>query len=346
MAAAPGWGHWDKALPACAGEGPAPHELGAVLSRAVHSRVPHDCLHLMGMNPGNGVVAFAFWHRLSAQLVRDQMLNSYLGDDRCRPPDLARLRVPAGRGEGGPRTREILATHGLGSELRVLLRDPRGVWGVLALMRESGSPAFTDDDARRAMEATGLMIHTLRTYVTAAPLREPAPGPPPGVIVIGPDQQVRGMTLQAQAWIAGLKMVTPACDLRQIARALAAEVALAARQPCDERDGRRPALLLPATHVGQWLEVHAQALSDQAAGEVAVVVQPARGADLWSVVASWYGITAREKTVICRLGEALSPKQIARRMDVSVHTVNDHLKSVFRKTGTRGRDELLAAIRL
>lgn len=344
--AEPEWGRWERELPECAGQGPAPHELGEVLSRAVRTRIPHDCLHLMGMNPGNNVVAFAFWHHLSARFVRAQMLNSYLGDDRCRPADLAPLRVPVGHGEGGPRAHDILASQGLGSELRVLLRDAHGVWGVLALMRQSGSPAFTDDDARNAVGATGLLVRTLRAYVTAAPLREAVNSPPPGVIVIGPDQRVRGMTAEAQAWIAGLKMVTPNCDQRQVARAFAAEVCLAARQPPDQRRWRRPALLLPAAHAGQWLAVHAQPLSDDAAGEVAAVVQPAHGADLWSAVAAWYAITARERTAISWLGEALSAKQIARRMEVSVHTVNDHLKSVFRKTGTSGRDELLAAIRL
>ncbi|MEV6734181.1 MULTISPECIES: helix-turn-helix transcriptional regulator [unclassified Streptomyces] len=35
---------------------------------------------------------------------------------------------------------------------------------------------------------------------------------------------------------------------------------------------------------------------------------------------------------------------MARHLDLSPYTVNDHLKALFRKTGADGRDELIAAL--
>jgi len=36
---------------------------------------------------------------------------------------------------------------------------------------------------------------------------------------------------------------------------------------------------------------------------------------------------------------------VARSLAISPHTVDDHLKSIYRKADVRGRDELLALLR-
>ena len=52
---------------------------------------------------------------------------------------------------------------------------------------------------------------------------------------------------------------------------------------------------------------------------------------------------ARERRVLELLCRGAAPKQIARLLGLSAHTVNDHQKAVFRKTSAAGRDELMAA---
>ncbi|MFI7639080.1 LuxR C-terminal-related transcriptional regulator [Nonomuraea sp. NPDC049400] len=55
-------------------------------------------------------------------------------------------------------------------------------------------------------------------------------------------------------------------------------------------------------------------------------------------------MTAGERRVIESLYAGAAGKQIARDLDLSLYTVNDHLKSVYRKTRAQSRDELIAAI--
>jgi DNA-binding CsgD family transcriptional regulator len=58
-----------------------------------------------------------------------------------------------------------------------------------------------------------------------------------------------------------------------------------------------------------------------------------------------YGLTPAESHVVGEMANGLSLEQIATKQDVSKHTVRDHLKSVFAKTGLRRQVELITLIR-
>jgi DNA-binding NarL/FixJ family response regulator len=53
-------------------------------------------------------------------------------------------------------------------------------------------------------------------------------------------------------------------------------------------------------------------------------------------------LTPREIEVLGAIGEGLTNKAIARRLDISPHTVKFHIESLFRKLGARTRTEALA----
>jgi DNA-binding NarL/FixJ family response regulator len=57
-----------------------------------------------------------------------------------------------------------------------------------------------------------------------------------------------------------------------------------------------------------------------------------------------YGLTNQEQTVTGLVCRGLATREIAERLPISAHTVQDHLKSIFDKTGVRSRRELVAAI--
>ena len=53
-------------------------------------------------------------------------------------------------------------------------------------------------------------------------------------------------------------------------------------------------------------------------------------------------LTPRELEVLGAIGEGLTNKAIARKLDISLHTVKFHVESLFRKLGARTRTEALA----
>lgn len=55
-------------------------------------------------------------------------------------------------------------------------------------------------------------------------------------------------------------------------------------------------------------------------------------------------LSPREQEVIGLLLEGLGTSDMAHRLSISEHTVRDHLKRLYRKTGTRSRSELLSIL--
>ena len=57
-----------------------------------------------------------------------------------------------------------------------------------------------------------------------------------------------------------------------------------------------------------------------------------------------YGLTQRERQVINLLKRGLSNNEIADMLVVSVHTIKDHLKNIFHKTGANNRTDLVCRL--
>lgn len=53
-------------------------------------------------------------------------------------------------------------------------------------------------------------------------------------------------------------------------------------------------------------------------------------------------LTAREQEVLALIGSGLMIKQVAARLDIGYHTVNDNIKSIYRKLGIRTRAQAAA----
>jgi DNA-binding CsgD family transcriptional regulator len=54
----------------------------------------------------------------------------------------------------------------------------------------------------------------------------------------------------------------------------------------------------------------------------------------------WFDLTDRERAVACLAGRALTNQQIANRLGISPHTVNFHLRQIFRKLDIESRVQL------
>ncbi|MVO89247.1 helix-turn-helix transcriptional regulator [Streptomyces sp. p1417] len=356
-----------RELSAAVREGADAGELAAVLSRWIAPAVPHDASCLVATSPavGFGIPAFSFWDRVEPGVGQALMHRFYAGQDPCSARELARRPVPAGTvaataltepSPGSPHP--PLADLGVGGELRVLLRDTRGgVWGLLALLRSRGVRPFDEADVRHAARLGPVVREFLRAYVTSGPLTPATPAPPPGVVIVGPDGTVRAATPQADTWHERLRTRgVPEWAGPSFLAGLADHARAHGR-------GRRtgpPLLIGPAAPYGTWISCHAQLLVGEGegegadrgegarerggGGEVAVVLHTPAREHLLPSFCDWYGITLREREVVHHLCEGTAPKQIARHLHLSAHTVNDHIKAVLRKTGATGRDELTTAL--
>ncbi|GAA5082485.1 DNA-binding CsgD family transcriptional regulator [Thermocatellispora tengchongensis] len=326
-------------------QGIAGEHLGAAISAAIAPWIPHDALRLVGTSPATGLGqgSFSFWHRYERDLAAALLAHRHTHGDPHRPSSLVRRQVPVAVAGADERTRRTFAACGASCELRLLLRDRRGVWGLLGLVRARDARPFTGEDLRRAALLGPALMTALRRYVTAGPLAPTMAALPAGVIVVGADRAIRAVTPQAQAWLDRLR-----CGDRHGVHAWLADMfvtalAMDAGEHVRGPDGARPIICAPAARYGRWLAVEGQALDEEGTGDVAVVIQSAAGGLMLPSFCDWYAITPRERRVLELLCRGAAPKQIARLLDLSAHTVNDHLKAVFRKTGAAGRDELMAA---
>ncbi|ATY13402.1 LuxR family transcriptional regulator [Amycolatopsis sp. AA4] len=298
--------------------------VGEALSRALAPLVPHDALRVAATSPAAefGPAAFSFWHKFDPDLGLALLHRAYA----C---------------ERSPSAPALYDGYGVGSALLVQIRDRRGSWGSLELLRSHGGRRFDDEDARRAARLGPALARVLRWYVTAGPLAPQIPMLAPGVLIVGPDHRLRAATPQALAWRERLRASRRTPDFTDAAHL--AGLSLQTRRHLADPRARRPVLTAPAASHGRWISCHTQPFDD-GSGDVAVVIEACTGKRLLPSFCDWYRLTPRERQVVQHLCDGAAAKQIARRLDLSVHTVNEHLKAVFRKTAASGRDELVAAI--
>ena len=315
------------------------HELGAELSAALSGLVPHEGYCLIGFDPVSGLRAFHTDRDTLAGSPARLVRNETVEHDLHRFADLARRPSPVGTlGSGAPgedrspRLHEILAEQGFGRELRLALRNRGTLWGALVLLRERGRPPFTDEQAITITAIAPPLTQAVR-QVNVRLRRQPPPPLAPGVVIVGPDDSAEAISPQAAAWFsdfAAAEQPLPYVVLQAVA---------AAR---NKQGARGDQLARIRTRSGRWLCLAACPLGG---GRVAVVLQPATTDQLVPALAAWYGFTPRQLDVLRFLVQAHSIKQIARRLELSPHTVEDHLKTLYRKTGTNSQQELIAALR-
>ncbi|MCA2227743.1 helix-turn-helix domain-containing protein [Nonomuraea aurantiaca] len=80
--------------------------------------------------------------------------------------------------------------------------------------------------------------------------------------------------------------------------------------------------------------VRASLLGEGPLAPVAVLLAVARPAEMAPLLADMYGLTQRERRVTELVAQGLPTRQIANRLHMAAYTVQDHLKSIFAKSGT------------
>jgi DNA-binding CsgD family transcriptional regulator len=90
--------------------------------------------------------------------------------------------------------------------------------------------------------------------------------------------------------------------------------------------------------------VRASLMGEGRTAPVAVLLEAARPAEMAPLLADVYGLTPQERRVTECVAQGLPTTQIANQLRMSAYTVQDHLKSIFAKTGTGSRGDLVARL--
>ena len=115
--------------------------------------------------------------------------------------------------------------------------------------------------------------------------------------------------------------------------------------------GGVPAPVLVPTRHGTVISLDAipfprdfQSLVRNAAGMLTLHVIDASKTSMKPTLIEVFGLTEREAETTTHLVEGLSLAEIAAKMNISIGTARQHLKSVFAKTGTRRQSELVLRV--
>jgi DNA-binding CsgD family transcriptional regulator len=248
-----------------------------------------------------------------------------------------------------------LATTGprvanLSHELRAACVDDGECWGVIALFRTGDKPVFSAEEAALLQGISVPLAAALRR----AALR---PGPVagvrlnedgPGVLILGSDNEVLMTNGVARHWMDEL---APPHDRPAALVPLAVhQVAGRVRAQVGSSDNGPGRLAEPYCRVrtgsGRWLTVRASPVDgDLPVGQgVTVVIDAASSLHVAQLLMLAHGLTRRERQVLHRVIAGTASAGIASQLNISVNTVQDHLKAIFAKVGVRSRGQLVAQL--
>ena len=243
----------------------------------------------------------------------------------------------AGQPENCRRFREFLKPRfGFTDELRVAFRGQGITWGVLALYRGEGDEPFTADDAQTLASVCEVVADAIRRALFTTRSRDLHAGRGQAVVIVDADGRVRDMTAAARERIEDLG----GWESGSLPTSVLA-VAAAARTSADLATTRA------LGRAGVWLTLRASTLNAPTARpDVVITMDVAQGADISPLTLAARGLTAREQDVAGLVLQGASTRVIAMTLHLSPHTVQDHLKAIFTKTGVNSRREMIAELLL
>ena len=234
--------------------------------------------------------------------------------------------------------------YGIGDELRGSFLVDNVYWGAAGFLREEGEPWFTEEERRFLLSVSESLADGFRRAMLLASIVEQAPSEEaPGVIVFDGDGEPEFISPAAERWIAEMVEEPPPANAAE-----SRIVQVVATRARSIEAGQDPLGLAARSRVqtrsGTWLLLYGTPLAGGTDNRIAVIIQPAPASEVAPLVALAYGLTDREceVTQLCMQGH--STKVMARALHVSPYTVQDHLKSIFRKTGVRTRGELVGQV--
>ncbi|MEO6125501.1 MAG: helix-turn-helix transcriptional regulator [Ilumatobacteraceae bacterium] len=231
---------------------------------------------------------------------------------------------------------DMLAGYGVTDIASMVFRDRFGCWAFLDLWRIGGT--FATAEIRSLVGATEIVTKSLRrcalrTFeLSDAHVRAARHGA--AVVLLRGDLSLRAQTAETEVY---LRAIVPPEGDRPAIPAAAYNVGAQLLAVEDGVDRHPPSARV---HLGDgsWVTLRAGRINDG----IAVTIEPSTSTERIDLFCRAAGLTGRETELVCRLASGTDTRAVAAEMFVSMHTVQDHLKSIFAKTRVNSRRELIA----
>jgi DNA-binding CsgD family transcriptional regulator len=304
-------------------------------TRLMTSDAPHELI-------SEGVFTLEEAAGAGALLVRSEYfvedVNTFAGLAARRVPVGILSEATAGRPERSARYRDLLEPSGIPYELRAAFVNRGRCWGAVHIARREDRPDFTAQDAAVLAELTRVIADGIRTSVRFDAARQGQDSAAPGLVVLGPANEIELITPPAEELLATMRSSVLA-DTAQMATPV---IALASYVRGRGREaGVEPDVVAVPTPSG-WITLHASLPRGAADGQVAIVLERSATPHTTALRLEAHGVTAREREIATLIAQGLSNPEIAAALVLSPYTVQDHIKSLLEKTGVSTRQELVA----
>jgi DNA-binding CsgD family transcriptional regulator len=259
------------------------------------------------------------------------------------PRQVADLHAATGgRPERSARWREVRRHMDADAELRATFNAGGRSWGLLHVNRAGTARGFADHEVAFVETIAPIVGGALRRALISHPAQSAAVRGP-GMAIVDPDSRVVSATPEALAWFEDLESVYRLPD-PGLGVDVPSEILVAAHKARAAGVGGAAARTRARTRSGVWLLIHASCLhgAEGARADAAVVIEPAKASEVAPLIVEAYELTPREVDVTRALARGLTTNEIASELHLSRYTVQDHLKSVYEKTGVSSRGELVA----
>ena len=319
-------------------------------TEALISAVPHywaPCWFTL--DPASLLVTSHFDEEIP-ELPPQWLIHEYYQDDVNKLADVARSQpgistlheATGGDPASSPRWHANMALGG-DQELIAALRTQAGeVWGALGLYREPGQPLFDEQELAFVRQVAPSLAEGARRALLIGEATDPEGPDAPGLLVLSQGWEVESATPGVERWLAALP--DGDWDAGKLPSAVLAVAGRALRTAEHPDEPGQVAVSRVLSRAGTWVVLHGAALVSSGPRRVAVIVEPAHPARIAPLLMSVYGLTEREQEITRLVLQGNSTAEIAERLVVSVHTVQQHLKSVFDKTGVRSRRDLVGKV--
>jgi DNA-binding CsgD family transcriptional regulator len=307
--------------------------------------VPTDGVFFAATDPETTLaIGTGFVRDLPADQCEPHWDYEFLVPDYMKYADLARSgrRVAdihvetGGRPERSPRFKQYAAATGFRSEVRLVFTIGDAAWGLGQLNRLSGQ--FTNDEKAWLELAAGSIARGLRRAMLTEPASPAALTRGPGVVLLDGTGRFVSATNEALEWLDELDPELLISNVGDVQLPFHAH-GFAMRVRAAHEDGAPQIRSRLRTRRGVWLIMHGSVL--EGSDLVALILEPAKSADVAPLIVEAYGLTGRELDVTRAIARGLSTTETAAALHLSPHTVRDHVKALFEKTGVTSRGELV-----